>query len=112
MPERRGTERIPVGALALVALRLPFEHVEQFARLASVPLIITAAAQFSAGLLGAWTERLAFYLLWWPIFIVLAVQLSVGWTRYAVIGSEGIAGRSWHTFGARELKYLALSHGC
>jgi len=44
-----GKSPIPVGASAREALALPFEYFERFVRLATVPLLITAAAQFAGG---------------------------------------------------------------
>ena len=108
---RRGTFPIPVGSSASEALRLPFDHLGQFARLATVPLVITAASQVIGGLLVALSAHSAFNFFWLAIFTVVAVPFSAGWTRFAVLGSAGVSNRSWFSFGHRELKYLIYSAG-
>jgi hypothetical protein len=100
---------IPVGAFAREALSMPFDHFGQFVRLATVPLLITGVAQFVGGLLVALTANSAFYLLWWLIFGLVTIPFCVGWTRFAVLGSDAMRDRSWLSHGTRELKYLAFS---
>jgi len=107
----RSAEKIPVIATAVAALALPFARFGQFMRLAIEPALITAGAQAGGGLLVAKTGRSEFYLLWWAVYGLVAIPFSVSWTCLAVRGGEAISKRRWFTFGARELKYLAVSLG-
>jgi hypothetical protein len=127
MPEPSGTFPIPVGATAWQALKLPFQHPGLFMRLAVVPLAMIVAVQVAGGFLAengpafeplVLTDQWAFYALllrghwafyglWLLIFWVVSAPFWVGWTRFSVLGTEGVSDYSWFTFRARELKCLA-----
>jgi hypothetical protein len=102
-------ETIPVKASAKEALTLPFEHFGEFLRLSFWPMMIIWISQFVGGALAVATDDALFYALWWLAYGIIVVPFSISWTRLVVLDVGSNTGRTWHTFGRKEFKYLSVA---
>jgi hypothetical protein len=101
-------ETIPVKASAKEALTLPFKHFGEFLRFSFWPMMIMWISQWVSGTLAVATGYAPFGLLWLPAYWTISVPFSVSWMRLAILGVGGNTGRSWHTFGRKEFKFLLM----